>query len=129
MKILSIRQPWAWLIVNGLKDIENRRWPTLVRGQILIHAGKEMTHQDYLDCAKFCAPLHLGLPLEHILQRGGIVGFARLVGCVRDSDSPWFTGPYGFKFKNAWPLPFTPCKGELGFFTSENPVVNQLAVA
>lgn len=21
---LSVRQPWAWLIVNGLKDIENR---------------------------------------------------------------------------------------------------------
>lgn len=24
MKCLSIQQPWAWLIVNGFKDIENR---------------------------------------------------------------------------------------------------------
>jgi hypothetical protein len=26
MKALSIKQPWAWLIVNGHKDIENRDW-------------------------------------------------------------------------------------------------------
>ena len=26
MKALSIRQPWAWLIVNGYKDVENRTW-------------------------------------------------------------------------------------------------------
>ncbi len=38
--ILSIRQPWAWLIVNGYKDIENRTWSTRFRGKVLIHAGK-----------------------------------------------------------------------------------------
>ena len=30
---LSIRQPWAWLIVNGYKDIENRDWKTHYRGR------------------------------------------------------------------------------------------------
>lgn len=33
LPILSIRQPWAWLIVNGYKDIENRTWPTHFRGK------------------------------------------------------------------------------------------------
>jgi hypothetical protein len=28
MKVLVVRQPWAWLIVNGFKDIENRSWKT-----------------------------------------------------------------------------------------------------
>lgn len=28
MAALSIRQPWAWLVVQGYKDIENRDWPT-----------------------------------------------------------------------------------------------------
>jgi len=36
---LSVRQPWAWLIVSGLKDIENRPRPTHYRGPLLIHAG------------------------------------------------------------------------------------------
>lgn len=40
MLALSIRQPWAWLIINGGKDIENRDWPTKFRSRILVHAGK-----------------------------------------------------------------------------------------
>jgi len=32
MKALSIRQPYAWLIIHGYKDIENRTWGTRVRG-------------------------------------------------------------------------------------------------
>jgi hypothetical protein len=44
MKALSIRQPWAWLILHAGKDIENRdrkpRNPALhFRGSFLIHAG------------------------------------------------------------------------------------------
>ncbi|WP_229215634.1 ASCH domain-containing protein [Duganella sp. CY15W] len=48
MKALSIRQPWAWLIVNGYKDIENRSWSTNVRGKVLVHASKgaPATHPD-----------------------------------------------------------------------------------
>ncbi len=30
---LSIRQPWAWLIIHACKDVENRDWPTRVRGR------------------------------------------------------------------------------------------------
>jgi hypothetical protein len=30
---LSVRQPWAWLIVNGYKDVENRSWTTHYRGR------------------------------------------------------------------------------------------------
>lgn len=37
---LSIRQPWAWLIVNNHKPVENRSWPTSFRGRFLVHAGK-----------------------------------------------------------------------------------------
>jgi ASCH domain len=39
MKILSIRQPWAYLIANGQKNIENRTWLTNYRGPFLIHAS------------------------------------------------------------------------------------------
>ena len=46
MKALSIKQPWAWLICAGYKDIENRDWSTKFRGRIYVHAGlseSEMT--------------------------------------------------------------------------------------
>lgn len=46
MRVLSTRQPWAWLIVRQVenlddkKDVENRNRRTNVRGEILIHASK-----------------------------------------------------------------------------------------
>lgn len=42
MKAISIRQPYAYLIVNGKKDIENRNWKTKQRGRVLIHASQKI---------------------------------------------------------------------------------------
>ena len=39
MKAITIKQPWASLIVHGIKDIENRSWSTKFRGRVLIHAA------------------------------------------------------------------------------------------
>jgi hypothetical protein len=118
--VLSIRQPWAWLICHAGKDIENRKWPTKVRGRFLIHAGKGMTRGEYEDAA-YCAESNgAKIPPFEMLDRGGIVGEAEIVDCVWDSDSPWFFGTYGFVLANAKPLPFYPCKGALGFFHLAN---------
>jgi len=38
MKAISIRQPWANLIVHDIKPIENRSWKTNFRGRVLVHA-------------------------------------------------------------------------------------------
>jgi hypothetical protein len=40
LKCLSLRQPWASLIVAGEKKVENRSWYTRHRGPLLIHASK-----------------------------------------------------------------------------------------
>jgi len=39
MKVLSIRNPWAYLIAYGVKNIENRSWNTKYRGPLLIHSS------------------------------------------------------------------------------------------
>jgi ASCH domain-containing protein len=39
MPALSIRQPWAWAICAGCKDVENRSWNTKHRGPFVVHAG------------------------------------------------------------------------------------------
>lgn len=122
MKALSIRQPWAWLIVNGFKPVENRTWETFYRGPVLIHAGKGMTAADYEACQIFMAgeptmrTVLDVLPAPADLQRGGIVGRAEVVACIRQHESPFFTGPFGHVMANARPLPFAPVKGALGYF-------------
>lgn len=39
MKALSVRQPWAWAVARGHKDVENRSWTTAHRGPLLVHAS------------------------------------------------------------------------------------------
>ncbi len=116
---LSIRQPWAWLIANGHKDIENRVWSTKFRGKFLIHASKSSSRQDYRDCLNFLEDrqISISLPERKELEYGGIVGSAILQDCVFTHWSDWFVaGGWGFVLKDAAPLPFTPCKGQLHFF-------------
>ena len=124
MLALSIRQPWAWLILNAGKDIENRDWPTNVRGRVLIHASKGMTVDEYYNAADTARevgrvrpyPARLVMPPREQLERGGIVGSVELVGCVAESESPWFFGDFGFVLRDPRPLPFIPYTGRLGFF-------------
>lgn len=120
MIALSIRQPWAWHILNSGKDIENRDWATRFRGRVLIHASKGMTRAEYEDGRD---PLWssggptIELPPFGQLDRGGFVGSVEIVDCVAASDSPWFFGRFGFVLRNPKPLPFfVPWKGRLGFF-------------
>ena len=119
-KAISIRQPWAWLIVNGYKDIENRSWPTRLRGEVLVHASKGMTRAEYDDVDLMLALderlQYIRLPAFEQMERGGIVGRVTITGCITASRSAWFFGKYGFELRDAKPLPFAPLKGALGFF-------------
>ena len=72
MKVLTIREPWASLIINDYKKYEFRSWKTNYRGKILIHTSqkieKEMLSRfkDYkLNC--------IG---------GSIIGEAELTDCI-----------------------------------------------
>lgn len=125
MKALSIRQPWAWLILNAGKNIENRDWPTRMRGRILIHASKGMTRADYESACytAMTADARIEIPELDALERGGIVGSIEIVDCVASSDSPWFFGRYGFILRNPQALPFTPYKGRLGFFDAPDALI------
>lgn len=104
MKVLSVRQPWAWMIIRpdlqgedrrsaqltgAMKTIENRSWPTAYRGPLLIHAAKAMTKPEYLAAAGYLDALTrsagiapVSLPPMDQLQRGGIVGMACVVDCI-----------------------------------------------
>lgn len=133
MKALSIRQPWAWLIIRPditspaerdrafiegqMKPVENRTWPTNIRGRVLVHAAKGMTRSEYTDAVEFLREISgPTLPAFEELERGGIVGSVEIIDCVSRSASRYFFGPYGFVLRDAQPLPFLPLRGALGFF-------------
>ena len=126
MKALSIRQPWAWLIIHGGKDIENRTWRTSFRGRVLIHAAKGMTHQELVDAYDFVHAFdpRLARRMENgQLDRGGVIGEVEIVDCIHDTSgrwfvgkSLWFVGPYGFALRNPTTLAYHKCAGKLGFF-------------
>ena len=115
MKALSILQPWAWLIVHGPKDIENRTWSTSFRGQFLVHAGKGFDRNGYEFVRKTRPDIAMPAPSE--FERGGVVGMATVVDCVNESTSWWFNGPRGFVLTDRRPLPFFPVRGQLSWFS------------
>lgn len=133
MKVLSIQQPWSYLIAHGIKDIENRDWTTSYRGPVLIHAGKKLDPGCFDGDEVFSPALYesgAGLSIMGQVPRlksgyevGGIVGIARLVDVVTRSKSPWFVGRYGFVLQNARPLPFMPLRGQLGLFDAPAEIV------
>jgi hypothetical protein len=116
MKALSIRQPWASLIIAGIKNIENRSWSTSYRGKILVHASLKVDKEG-MGIAKQL--LGSGFVKAIHDYTGGVIGEVEIIDCVKHSNSDWFEGPYGFVLRNAKILPFRPYKGQLGIFEIE----------
>jgi len=118
MKALTLRPHWAWFVVNGYKDIENRSWRTRLRGRIWVHAGSSrVTKAEYEDFLTICRERRIKtFPQREDFKIGGIIGSAEIVDCVTASRSYWFGGEYGFVLKNARKTRFKPMKGKLGFF-------------
>ena len=63
IKVLTLKQPWATLVAEGIKKYEFRSWKTNYRGRILIHAGAGI---DKEDMAKF-KDLNLEFPSKRII--------------------------------------------------------------
>jgi len=113
--VLSIKQPWAWAIFHAGKDVENRTWPAKYRGGLYIHASKSFDYSGYR-YLKTAGRLDAELPAKEAFQRGGLVGYVYLTDCVKEYESPWFFGPYGFVFKDPQAINFVRMPGQLGIF-------------
>lgn len=69
MKVITLKQPWATLVAEGLKKYEFRSWKLNYRGEILIHAGKGIDK----DAMKRFEYLNLEYPHSRILARVNII--------------------------------------------------------
>ncbi|MFJ3685562.1 ASCH domain-containing protein [Pseudomonas sp. NPDC090208] len=129
MKALSIRQPWAWLIVHGGKDVENRswKWHPKFRGRFLVHAAQGMTKDEYAEAAEFASSLGVTVPPADQLLRGGVIGSVVLADSQDTSQSPWYMGQKALVLREPLALPFIRIKGQLGFFEIPNEQLVQLS--
>ena len=125
MKALTIKQPWATLIIEGYKKYEFRSWKINYRGKILIHAG--------LSLEKDMEERFKEYNLDY--KCGYIIGEAEIVDCILiDKEfneslrkiNPLVYGrsnhveTYGWKLENIkkYEKPI-PCKGKLGLWNYE----------
>lgn len=110
MKVLTIREPWASLILSGKKTIETRSWKTNHRGKILLHASK--------------------IPRTKI--SGCIFAIAEIVDCqtmtkehekeacceIYPSANSWF-------LKNVRPTELKEVNGKLGLWDFDDPIYDE----
>jgi hypothetical protein len=145
MYALSVKQPYAWLICAGYKDVENRSWkigrssrhgPYSTYHQanftidlpcrIYVHSGKGKDI-DAIDMILYCQWDWFPHDAEDAIfdfedanswSLGAIIGEVDIVDCIKDSKSPWAVeGQYHFILKNPvlYKEPIL-CPGRLGFF-------------
>jgi ASCH domain len=114
LKAITVKQPWAWAIVAGYKDVDNRSRRTDFRGELLIHAAAELDPEGFQFLWE--KGLYRALPAE--LPQGGLVGVVSVVDCTRKADSDWaFPGKWHWvlrkprEFKNV-----LRCPGHQGLF-------------
>jgi len=150
MKVLSVKQPWAWLIVEGIKPVENRSWNTAHRGPLLIHACQEW--DDLGGFADREADVLMGLSNSSELplnddtwptednspavdmsefRTGGIVGRVHVKDVVspqekrakKETLGPFYNPRYyGWIMTKAERIPFTPAKGQQKLWEHEEPM-------
>ena len=80
---LSLIQPWAWAVIHGPKDIENRTWWSIIRGPVWIAASAQVTRR-YYDQARELMKGIAGIDCPKLdeLEYGKIIGSANIVDCI-----------------------------------------------
>lgn len=122
---LSVRQPWAWAIIFGGKDIENRSWQAVNhglkrRGRVCIHASQGMTKFEYESARRHIEECGVECPHPSLLRFGCIIGSVEVVDVVTESDSPWFMGPRGLVLRDPEQINLKRLvPGQLGYFKWE----------
>ncbi len=122
---LSIRQPWASLIVQGAKDVENRTWAPRRRipFRMYVHAalrrdGLSVPDQEWI--LDRLDPKQRHRYLDAVQPLGAIIGEVSVIGIARDTvnaESPWYESGIGWMLDDAiayteWPR----VTGQLGLF-------------
>lgn len=134
IKVLTIKEPWIWLILNRGKDVENRTWKTNYRGRLYLHSSQNFDfnalNKVWEMDKKLCSEIIKVFKIEYNSESkkascnnkasfGKILGAVDLVDCISNCDSVWAESG-----QNHWVLenpkliekPIS-CKGKLSIWT------------
>lgn len=132
MLALTVKQPFAHLIIAGHKTVENRSWETAYRGKLYLHAGKsrevtrEIIRQEYTWKELF----QVEEPPPQALHFGAILGTVTLVDCVPleklkgKAHKKWAEGPWCWVLEEVerWEQPVS-CNGALGLWKPKSTII------
>ncbi|KAI3982238.1 hypothetical protein MKX01_024955 [Papaver californicum] len=103
---LTMHQPWASLLVYGIKRIEGRSWPAPIRGRLWIHAAGKVPDQEtikamedfYREIYRVNGVEDLKFPEHYPTSR--LLGCIDVVGCVtRNEVECWQEVPEGVRLE------------------------------
>jgi len=125
LRVLTVRQPWAWAIIHGGKDVENRtRSLGPYRGLVAIHVSATLAGADAWNDANVEAALIAAPPAPLHLRRGQVIGVVDLVDEHPDDGdcSPWaMRDHHHLVLTNPRPLPAPiPARGRLGLWRPDD---------
>ncbi|GIO40104.1 hypothetical protein J41TS12_49650 [Paenibacillus antibioticophila] len=83
MKAITIKQPWATLIAVEEKKFETRSWPTRYRGQIAIHAGKQVDKAACMSEKVRSVLANHGYGSPEDLPTGAVIAVGELTACYQ----------------------------------------------
>jgi len=108
MFALSVKQPLAWLIVNGYKKEEFRSWKPYHLGRILIHASTNTNKEALVEIRKIVPRV--------LLLKGGVIG------SVHVTDFRWDTklNCWCWGLSKPETLPFLRIPGKVGLFSIDD---------
>ncbi len=120
IKTLSVKQPWAWAIAEGLKTIETRKWCPNHRGDILIAASlrPDKIFLEWLISQR-------GIDILGEIEYGKAIAIVELLHCrpmTRADESfalcPVYPGAYAWVLGNVRKIEPYPVKGRLGLYAT-----------
>ena len=126
MKVLSIKEPFATLIKDGIKQIETRSWKTNYRGKLFIHASLTKNNKSIIGRNEL-----LKLIENKEMNYGNIICECELVDCIYMDEKflneiknnhieyicgHYDIGRYAWIFTNVKPIKPIPAKGRLGIW-------------
>lgn len=129
MKALTVRQPWAWAILHGGKNIENRTVRTSYRGPLLIHVstfwkGWELGQDLTVVAKRVVDGVRWPRPDELRASLGMVIGMVDLVDCQPATKATLWgwcgsggaSGCWHWHLANPRPIEPFAAKGRLGLW-------------
>lgn len=116
-KAITLWQPWATLVLLGLKRYETRSWPTSYRGPLVIHAAARPVQQEECNPEIIEALQKAGFDSLASLPLGVGLCVVTLADCIPTEEALQFiggqerafgnyaVGRFAWKLEDRWPFP------------------------